>query len=222
VLIAEDDVTLQRGLTQALADVGHQTIVAGDGILADVLLATESFDLLVLDLGLPGLDGIAVLERLRRRSQLLPVLILSARDRTEDRVKGLNCGADDYLTKPFDLSEFEARVRALLRRGQSPSVTMGRLTWLPERREAMIQDQLLELTRHETSLLESLIRVPGRIVSKEALTQLMGDGGEFAAHNLVEVYVHRMRRKLHEAQVEIRTVRGLGYRLQEMNRPVDE
>ena len=116
VLLAEDDLILQRGLKQTLRDAGHQAIVVSDGMHADTLLRTEPFDLVVLDLGLPRLDGIAVLERLRRRGQSTSVLILSARDRTEDRVRGLDTGADDYMCKPFDLAEFEARVRAFARR----------------------------------------------------------------------------------------------------------
>jgi DNA-binding response OmpR family regulator len=214
VLLAEDDATLQRGLVQVLTDAGHQAVVAGNGIRADMLLATDPFDLVVLDLGLPQMDGLVVLERLRRRRQALPVLILSARDRTEDRVRGLDCGADDYMTKPFELSEFEARVRALLRRGQSSIVRLGRLAWFWDRREAVVDETPLALSRHELSVLEALVQNPGRIVSKEILAHRLGEGEDVAGDNLVEVYIHRLRRKLAEASVEIRTVRGLGYRLQ--------
>lgn len=215
VLLAEDDLTLQRGLAQVLADAGHQAVVAGDGAHADTLLGAEPFDLLVLDLGLPKMDGLAVLERLRGRRQALPVLILSARDRTQDRVHGLNSGADDYLTKPFELSEFEARVRALLRRGQGPAMKFGRLAWWWDRREASVGDEVLALSRHEANLLEALLQTPGRIISKERMAHLLGDDGEVAGDNLVEVYIHRLRRKLADAGLEIRTVRGLGYRLLE-------
>ncbi len=215
ILLAEDDPTLQRGLAQALADSGHMTIAAHDGAAADLLLATEPFDLLVLDLGLPKMDGLVVLERLRRRRQMLPVLILSAREKTHDRVLGLDRGADDYLTKPFELSEFEARVRALLRRGQAPLVELGQLTWSWESREATVQGTGLALTRHEANLLEALVRTAGRTVPKATLAVLLGDDGVAAEDNLVEVYVHRLRRKLAAAGVEIRTVRGLGYRLNE-------
>jgi DNA-binding response OmpR family regulator len=214
VLLAEDDATLQRGLMQVLTDSGHQVIVAADGGRADLLLATEPFDLVVLDLGLPQMDGIVVLERLRRRRQALPVLILSARDRTQDRVRGLDCGADDYMIKPFELSEFEARVRALLRRGQASVVRVGRLEWFWDRREAFIDEAPLALSRQEISVLEALVQSPGRIVPKDVLTHRLGENGEVAGDNLVEVYIHRLRRKLGEADVVIRTVRGLGYRLQ--------
>lgn len=214
VLLVEDDVTLQLGLEQVLMDAGHQAIVAGDGLHADTLLTTEPFDLVVLDLGLPKMDGIQVLERLRRRRQTLPVLILSARDQTLDRVRGLDSGADDYMTKPFELSEFEARVRALLRRGQGASICIGRLEWFWERREATIDGQTLALTRHEGSLLEAFVQSAGRVVAKEILAHRLGDDGAVAGDNLVEVYIHRLRRKLIEAHVKIRTVRGLGYRFQ--------
>jgi DNA-binding response OmpR family regulator len=215
ILLVEDDPTLQRGLAQALVTAGHQPVVAGDGLYADTLLATESFDLLVLDLGLPKLDGLSVLERLRRRQQTLPVLVLSARDQTTDRIRGLDSGADDYMTKPFELSEFEARVRALLRRGQGAVPNIGRLHWLRDRREAVVDDKALELSRHELTVLEALVQNPGRTVAKSSLALLLGEDGQAADDNLVEVYVHRLRRKLADAEVEIRTIRGLGYRLYE-------
>ncbi len=217
VLLAEDDPTLQKGLAQVLGGAGHQAVVAGDGHQADTLLATETFDLVVLDLGLPRLDGIAVLERLRRRRQTVPVLILSARDRTQDRVLGLDRGADDYMTKPFELSEFEARVRALLRRGQGAAFRIGRLEWSWDRREASVDGEVLALSRHEVSLLESLVQSSGRTVAKAALAMLLGEDGTPAGDNMVEVYVHRLRRKLADAGLEIRTVRGLGYRLHEID-----
>ena len=213
VLLVEDDLTLQGGLAQALTDVGHQVVVAGNGNHADTLLTTESFDLVVLDLGLPGMDGIAVLERLRRRRNATPVLILSARDRTLDRVHGLDRGADDYLTKPFELSEFEARVRALLRRGQGTTVRIGGLTWFWDGREALVDNTALTLSRHEINLLEALLQTPGRVVAKNALANLLGDDDGTAGDNMVEVYVHRIRRKLVNSGVEISTVRGVGYRI---------
>lgn len=213
ILLVEDDPTLQRGLAQALRDTGHLPVPASDGAEADLLLVTESFDLMVLDLGLPKMDGLVVLERLRRRRQSLPVLILSARDQTEDRVLGLNRGADDYLTKPFELSEFDARVRALLRRGQGALVRIGALEWSWEEREAAVDGQPLKLTRHESSMLEALIQTPERTILKRTLGMLLGEDDLPAEDNLVEVYVHRLRRKLEDSGVEIRTVRGLGYRL---------
>jgi DNA-binding response OmpR family regulator len=214
VLLAEDDPTLRTGLMQALAQAGHDAVGAVDGAHADTLLATEDFDLLVLDLGLPRMDGMDVLGRLRARrepaNRAVPVLILSARDNMEARVRGLDAGADDYLTKPFDLPEFEARVRALLRRGQSKILTVGRLAWDPDARFASIEGRALALSPHETAVVEALVRKVGRIVSKSHLASLIGDEG-LAADNKVEVYVHRLRRKLVDAELEIRNVRGLGY-----------
>lgn len=216
VLLAEDDPTLRSGLMQALTGAGHEPVGAADGAHADTLLSTEAFDLLVLDLGLPRMDGLDVLTRLRARrdaaNAAMPVLILSARDSMEARVRGLDRGADDYLTKPFDLPEFEARVRALLRRGQSTTVVVGRLGWQREGRLATIDGEPLALSPHDTAVLEALLRKPGRIVPKAALAALIGDEG-VAADNKVEVYVHRLRRKLACADVEIRNVRGLGYLL---------
>jgi DNA-binding response OmpR family regulator len=211
----EDDPTLQLGLAQVLAHSGHQAMSAGDGAQADVLLATEAFDLLVLDLGLPKMDGMRVLERLRQRKKAMPVLILSARDRPQDRVQGLDCGADDYLSKPFDLAEFEARVRALLRRGQGQSASLGRLEWFWDRREATIDGRPMDLSRHEATVLEALMRTGRRVTRKDALAASLGEDGVAAGDNTVEVYISRLRRKLALADVEIRTVRGLGYRLQE-------
>lgn len=216
VLLAEDDPTLRRGLIQALAGAGHEALAAADGSHADTLLATERFDLLVLDLGLPRMDGLDVLARLRGRregaNRSMPVLILSARDSMEARVRGLDGGADDYLTKPFDLPEFEARVRALLRRGQSGNAQVGSLEWEWETRGGRIGRDPISLSHHETVLMEELIRRAGRIVSKEDLARRIGDEG-VAVDNKVEVYIHRLRRKLADADVEIRNVRGLGYLL---------
>jgi len=216
ILIAEDDLVLQHGLQHVLTAAGHQATVVNDGLQADLLLATESFDLLVLDLGLPGMDGLNVLKRLRRRKQSTPVLILTARDRTEERVHGLDAGADDYMSKPFDLLELEARVRALLRRGQGSQVQIGNLEWSWDKRQARIGDSELPLSKNELALLEALIQNPGRIVGKDVLALRIGSDKTQAGDNMVEVYIHRLRRKLANANVEVRTVRGLGYLLNEL------
>ncbi|PHV12922.1 response regulator [Chitinimonas sp. BJB300] len=215
ILLAEDDPALQRGLREALNRMGYQSVVVGNGEHADTLLASEQFDLLVLDLGLPGLDGLDVLRRLRSRRQPVPVLILSARDRLEDRIAGLNGGADDYLTKPFDLTEFEARVRAQLRRGHGAITVLGSLEWHWQTRQAIVNGQLLTLSAKDSVLLESLLQQAGKVVNKETLAWRMGDTQLAAGENTVEVYIHRLRRKLAPAGLVILTVRGVGYFLQE-------
>jgi DNA-binding response OmpR family regulator len=216
ILVAEDDETLRSGLGQALTAAHHSVIDALDGSQADTLLATETFDLLILDLGLPGMDGLDVLARLRARSEGinrgLPVLILSARGSMEQRVRGLDRGADDYLTKPFDLDEFGARVRALLRRGRADVMQLGGMAWEWETRQGKVGDQLLALSHQETILAETLLRRAGRIVAKAVLAQAIGHEGA-GMDNKVEVYVHRLRKKLQIAGVEIQTVRGLGYQI---------
>ena len=214
VLIVEDDPILSAGLQEALAGVGHDTVCLGDGLAADLLLGHEHFDLVVLDLGLPSMSGTLVLKRLRARHQSLPVLILSARDRTEDRVQGLDAGADDYLGKPFELSEFEARVRALLRRAQGQGLALGRLQWSFEHHQGEVGGESLSLSRGEVSVLEALLRAPGRIIAKETIARRIGPEVP-SSDNMVEVYIHRLRRKLADAGVEIRTVRGLGYLMRE-------
>lgn len=215
ILVAEDDLALQHGLQHVLTAAGHQTIVASDGRQADTLFSTEPFDLLVLDLGLPGMDGLTVLRRLRQRKQLTPVLILTARDRTEERVLGLDAGADDYMSKPFDLSELEARIRALLRRGQGTRVQVGNMEWSQDQRQAWIRNSELSLSRHELTVLEALMKNPGRVISKDTLAHRIGNDKVPAGDNMVEVYIHRLRQKLAQADVEVITVRGLGYLLRE-------
>ena len=219
ILLAEDDDTLRSGLTQALHAVDHTVVGVIDGWQADTLLGTESFDLLILDLGLPRLDGLDVLKRLRGHADTinrgLPVLILSARGTMEERVLGLDRGADDYLVKPFDLAEFAARVRALLRRGRADVVQIGRLVWEWETRQGKLGERVVALSHHETVLAECLLRRVGKIVAKSMLAQSIGHHGD-AADNKVEVYVHRLRKKLLTADVEIQAVRGLGYMIRAM------
>ncbi len=214
ILVAEDDDTLRAGLVQALNAAGHLTLTANDGAHADTLLTTEPFDLLILDLGLPQLDGLDVLSRLRARGESanrgMPVMILTARTTTEQRIRGLDRGADDYLTKPFDLGEFSARVRALLRRGRPECLHLGQLFWDWESRQGQLGDKSLSLSMGETLLLEYLLRRVGRIIPKSTLAQLMAAKGAMP-ENTVEVYIHRLRRKLASANIEIQTVRGLGY-----------
>lgn len=215
VMLVEDDATLRRGLCRALEQMGHQVQAIEDGEHADTLLGSEHVDLVVLDLGLPKLDGLEVLRRLRARKQKTPVLILSARGETADRVAGLDAGADDYLGKPFDLTEFEARVRAMLRRGEGERTRIGPLEWSWSARSAFVDGALLPLSPRELTLLESLVQQPGHVTDKDVIAQRLGNEEAPAGENTVEVYVHRLRRKLKPYGVEILNVRGLGYLLRE-------
>ena len=177
----------------------------------------NEFDLLILDIGLPRKSGLEVLKRLRGRDSRLPVLILTALDGVSDRVRGLDAGADDYLAKPFDLAELEARVRALTRRGMAGGPTLlrhGALSYDQVGRMARINGEPLELSAREVSLLEIFLQRAGRLVSKDQLVSHMCEWGEEVSPNAIEVYVHRLRRKLEPGGVRIVTVRGLGYSLE--------
>jgi two-component system OmpR family response regulator len=217
ILIVEDDPVLSDGLTRSLRESDYAVDSATDGAEADQILSTHSFDLVILDLGLPKLEGYEVLRRLRRRGSKTPVLILTALDALEDRVKGLDLGADDYLTKPFDLPELEARVRALIRRGQSGGGSLlshGALTLDIAGRRALLDGEPLELSAREIGVLEVLMLRSGRVVNKDQLAEELYGWDEEVSANAIEVYVHRLRRKLEPAGVTIRTIRGLGYLLE--------
>lgn len=216
ILIAEDDAIIADGLARSLRQAGYAVDWAPNGLEADTALLTVSYDLLILDLGLPKLPGLDVLKRLRSRSSSTPVLILTALDDTGDRVKGLDLGADDYMVKPFELAELEARVRALTRRsaGTTPTIQCGLLTYDQVGRVAQIQGQPLDLSAREIGLLEILLARMGRLVSKDQLVDHLCGWGEEVSHNAIEVYVHRLRKKLEPGGVKIATVRGLGYCLE--------
>jgi len=217
ILIVEDDPVLADGLTRSLRGSDYAVDSAIDGGEADHVLSTQSYDLVILDLGLPKLEGYEVLRRLRRRGSKTPVLILTAFDTLDDRVKGLDLGADDYLTKPFDLPELEARLRALIRRGQSGGGSLlshGVLTLDTAGRRAMLDGEPLELSAREIGVLEVLMLRSGRVVNKDQLAGELYGWDEEVSPNAIEVYVHRLRRKLEPAGVTIRTIRGLGYLLE--------
>ncbi len=214
ILVVEDDAALSDGLRTVLERAGHHAAVSGDGVDADDRLAREAFDLVVLDIGLPRMDGFTVLQRMRQCRQATPALILSAHDQIADRVRGLDLGADDYLGKPFERAEFEARVRALLRRGRGTAAEIGALKWSWESHQGWIDGQPLTLTRNETIVLEAMLHAGGRIVSKASLAQRAAADDEPTSDNSIEVYVYRLRRKLEPAGLRIKTVRGLGYSLQ--------
>ena len=217
ILIAEDDAVLADGLSRSLKTGGYAVDVVASGDAADTALAAQSFDLLILDVGLPKLSGLEVLRRLRSRNSTVPVLILTAADSVEQRVKGLDLGADDYMAKPFALSELEARARALTRRAAGSAQTVlrhGPLTLDQVGHVATINDQVLDLSARELGLLEILLQRPGRLVSKEQLVDRLCSWGEEVSNNAIEVYVHRLRRKIEAGGVRIVTVRGLGYYLE--------
>lgn len=214
ILIAEDDAILAEGLTRSLRDSGYAVDCVKTGVEADSALAAAEFDLLILDLGLPKMSGLDVLKRLRGRNSHLPVLILTAQDGIQERVRGLDLGADDYLAKPFALVELGARVRALTRRGHAGAptvITHGMLTYDTVGKIARVNGAPIELSARELSLLEILVQRAGRMVSKEQLVDHLCEWGEEVSTNAIEVYVHRLRRKLDAGGVKINTVRGLGY-----------
>ena len=216
ILLVEDDIILADGLTRALRQSGYAVDRVQTGADADQVLSSQVHDLIIMDLGLPKMDGFDVLRRARGRGSHVPVLILTARDAVEDRVTGLDLGADDYLTKPFDLPELEARVRALMRRGQSASTAVivhGPLQYDTAGRRVLVDDKPVELSARELGVLETLLLRTGRVVSKEQLVEHLYDWGEEIGINAIEVYVHRLRKKL-DPPVTIRTIRGLGYLLE--------
>lgn len=220
ILLAEDDSVLADGLTRSLRQSGYVTDYVDNGMAADTALSTQDFDLLILDLGLPKMPGLDVLKRLRARNSHLPVLILTAADSIEQRVRGLDLGADDYMAKPFSLSELEARVRALTRRGACGGPTMmthGPLNFDQVGRIAYINEQVLDLSAREVGLLEVLLQRTGRLVSKDQLVDHLCEWGEEVSNNAIEVYVHRLRKKIEVGGIRIATVRGLGYCLEKFN-----
>jgi two-component system OmpR family response regulator len=220
ILIAEDDHVLADGLTRALRTAEYAVDCVEDGAAADHALSTQTYDLAIIDLGLPRMDGLEVIRRLRRRSPTPPVLILTARDTLQDRVKGLDLGADDYLTKPFDLPELEARVRALIRRsaaGGSAFISNARLHLDTTGRRVTVDQQPLELSARELGVLEVLMTRCGRVVSKDQLAEKLYGWDEDVGANAIEVCVHRLRKKIEPSGVVIRTIRGLGYLMEKLD-----
>lgn len=220
ILLAEDDRFLADGLSLVLKDGGYAVDIACTGVDADIALTQTPYDLLILDLGLPKLDGMDLLTRLRNRGQTLPVLILTARDRLEDRVSGLDLGANDYMTKPFQLPELEARIRALLRKDQwanRTEVIFGPLSFNTVTRTPTVDGNPIELSARELAILEIMIQRIGRIISKDQITDLLSSWDTEITYNAIGIAVHRLRKKLEPHGITIRAIRGLGYRIEESN-----
>jgi two-component system OmpR family response regulator len=218
IMIVEDDAVLARGVARLLESEGYAVDVVARGEQAILAAEQERFDLVILDVGLPGMDGFEVLRRLRAQAERVPVLLLTARDAVDDRVHGLDLGADDYVAKPFAMSELAARVRALIRRSQAqagPKVVHGPLMLDTVARRAFLDGEPLELAGREWAVLEVLLSKVERVVSKEAIIQAVANWGEELSLNAIEVYVSRLRAKLEPAGIRIRTVRGFGYMLEE-------
>lgn len=222
ILIAEDDQVLADGLLRSLRQSGYAVDHVSSGTEADAALADASFDVVILDLGLPRMSGFEVLKRLRARganAARVPVLILTAADSVEDKVRGLDLGADDYMAKPFSLQELEARVRALARRGNgavTPLIKHGPLSFDQVGRVAYLDEQMVELSARELGLLEVFLQRAGRLVSKDQLVEQLCEWGDEVSTNAIEVYVHRLRKKIEFGPVRIATVRGLGYCLEKL------
>lgn len=216
VLIVEDDKALGEGLVRYLVQAGHRVELATSGREADLLLAHEEYDLVILDIGLPGMDGFEVLRRARQREPYVPALVLTARDSVADRVHGLDLGADDYLIKPFSLMELEARMRAVIRRGQQTTETQivcGQLKVDIAAKRVWVADNPVRLTAREWGVLEFLVLRAGKIVSKEQIVSAISDPESDLNLNVVEVYISRLRNKLGPAGVKIHSIRGFGYYL---------
>jgi len=219
ILVAEDDALLAEGLTRLLTKAGHGVDRVKDGNGADSALRATPYELLVLDIGLPDIDGFEVLRRLRQRRSQTNVLVLTARDAVEDRVHGLESGADDYLVKPFALAELIARVKVLTRRHRSRQgsvLSMADLRMDLEARRAWIGEQPLELSSREWAVLEYLLSRVGHVVGKEQILQAISGWDDALSENAVEVYVSRLRPKIEPAGLRIRAVRGFGYLVEEV------
>jgi two-component system OmpR family response regulator len=217
ILVVEDDLILADGIANALRAVGHAVDGVATGPDADAALAAAEYELVILDIELPKFDGFEVLRRMRRRKLATPVLVLTARDSVHDRIHGLDLGADDYLTKPFEMGELEARIRALVRRSRGAAedkIDLGRLAIDVKGRRAFVDGHAVELSAREFAVLEVLAARAGRVVSKEALIATVYQWDREVSPNVMEIFVHRLRRKLQDAGVGIRTIRGLGYLLE--------
>ncbi|MGL4311865.1 MAG: response regulator transcription factor [Paracoccaceae bacterium] len=217
ILLVEDDQPLAEALTALLSSSGYAVDHVADGASAEALAATEPFDLVILDLNLPEMDGLSVLRAMRSRENAAAVMILTARGSPQERVRGLDLGADDYMTKPFDVSELEARVRSLLRRQaglRSSVVSVGGLTLDLTTRIFSAGGQALDLPPRERALLELLLMRAGKVVTKEAIVHSLTALDDMLSDNAIEQYISRLRRRIGPYGLGLRTVRGIGYMLE--------
>ena len=217
ILLVEDDAALGHAMSTSLNKAGYSVNWAHDGFEADVALHDYVYDAVILDLGLPRIDGFEVLKRMRASKVMAPVIILTARDDLDDRVRGLDLGADDYLTKPFKLPELEARLRAQIRRSNATlgsTIEYGPLVLNVTDKMLIVNGETMPLSPREFSVLEMLLSRVGRVVSKDSIIEALSKWDEGVGNNAIEVYIHRIRKKLEPLGINVLTIRGLGYLLQ--------
>ena len=217
LLIVEDDQQLSEALSALLRQSGYEVDAHSDGRTALNALLASDYDLAVIDLMLPGMNGVALVRSLRKQNRGLPILIITARDSLEDRVGGLDAGADDYLVKPFEMPELEARIRALLRRQRADrdsEIRVGSLTMVPGQPRVSLGGTNVDLPASELALLETLATRLGRVVSKQTIAERLSRGGNPPSDTAIEVCVHRLRRRLGPFGLKVRTLRGFGYLLE--------
>lgn len=214
IAIVEDNESVAKGIAYRLQDLGHAVDVLHNGADAEVFLRDDGNDVIILDINLPGLDGLTLLKTLRSREDSRPVLLLTARSETTERVAGLDAGADDYLVKPFEMAELEARIRALARRHSaagSPQMQLGDLSFDLTARQAIVGEKTLDIPRRELSILESLMRAKGRVVSKSLLMDNVYGTGANIDESMIEVHISRLRKRLKPYHLYVQVQRGLGY-----------
>lgn len=220
ILLIEDDEVLADGLIHTLSKSGYHITRVATASYAEHLLDAQGFDLVILDLGLPDLDGLQLLRKLRNKKLQIPILILTARDEMNDRIEGILQGADDYMTKPFELKELEARLHALIRRcygGFNHIIEVGRLHLNTNNQQIMADGQFLQLSARESAVLEILMLQAGTVVCKDRIAHRLSNQGDALADNAIEVYIHRVRKRIKPYDIVIRTIRGLGYLLENQN-----
>lgn len=214
ILLVEDDAVLSDGLTHTLGKNGYSVTAATTANNAEYLLMVQDFDLAVLDLGLPDMDGLAFLRKIRHRKLPLPILILTARDGVNDRIQGIEQGADDYMTKPFDPKELEARIHALIRRcygGFQNDIVLGRMSLNTRDNQILADGEPILFLPREYAVLEILFIHVGKVVGKDKIAQRLATECDSLTDNAIEVYIHRLRKRIEPYDIAIRTVRGLGY-----------